>query len=137
MFGERRKSQASATCSGGAPSREATAESARDCNGVKFERNGAVVEVTPKGPLVSGFGGATDLAVEAAVAGCGVIYLYEEWLRPFLDGGALAPVLQPWWLSFSGPFLYYPGRRYLPTPLRAFLDFLRTTTPRQRGRTPR
>lgn len=103
----------------------------------KFERNGAVVEVTPKGPLVSGFGGATDLAVEAAVAGCGVIYLYEEWLRPFLDGGALAPVLQPWWLSFSGPFLYYPGRRYLPTPLRAFLDFLRATTPRQRGRTPR
>jgi len=25
--------------------------------------------------------------------------------------------------SFSGPFLHHPGRRLLPAPLRAFVDF--------------
>ncbi|MBN9273582.1 MAG: LysR family transcriptional regulator, partial [Mesorhizobium sp.] len=29
----------------------------------------------------------------------------------------------PWWQLFSGPFLYYPGRRLMPAPLRAFVDF--------------
>jgi hypothetical protein len=34
-------------------------------------------------------GAATDLAVDAAIAGAGVIYLFEDWLRPHLDSGAL------------------------------------------------
>jgi hypothetical protein len=29
-------------------------------------------------------------------------------------------------LSRIGPFLYYPGRRPLPAPLRAFVDFIKT-----------
>jgi DNA-binding transcriptional LysR family regulator len=33
-------------------------------------------------------------------------------------------MLEPWWRPFSGPFLYYPGRRHLPAPLRAFVDFV-------------
>ena len=41
--------------------------------------------------------------------------------------GALEPVLEPWWQSFSGPFLYYPGRRLVPAPLRAFIDFIKTS----------
>ncbi len=91
----------------------------------EFERGGEVVRVDPGGPLVVGVGGAVDLAVEAAVAGVGVVHLFEGWLRPLLDGGALEPVLEPWWQGFSGPFLYYPGRRLLPAPLRAFVDFVR------------
>jgi DNA-binding transcriptional LysR family regulator len=91
----------------------------------EFERDGEIVKVTPAGPLIVRAGAATDLAVEAAIAGSGVIHLFEDWLRPHLDSGALEPVLQPWWQSFSGPFLYYPGRRYLPAPVRAFVDFIR------------
>ena len=53
----------------------------------------------------------TDLAVDAAVAGTGIIYLFEDWLRPYFARGELEPVLRPWWQRFSGPFLYYPGRR--------------------------
>jgi DNA-binding transcriptional LysR family regulator len=89
----------------------------------EFERDGEVVKVEPTGPLIVSAGAATDLAVDAAVAGSGIIHLFEDWLRPYLDSGALAPVLEPWWQRFSGPFLYYPGRRYLPAPLRAFVDF--------------
>jgi DNA-binding transcriptional LysR family regulator len=92
----------------------------------EFERDGEVVKVDPAGPLIVSAGGATDLAIEAAVAGTGVIHLFEDWLRPALDSGALEPVLQPWWRPFTGPFLYYPSRRYLPAPLRAFVDFIGT-----------
>ncbi len=90
----------------------------------EFERDGEVVKVEPAGPLLVRVGAATDLAVDAAVAGTGVIQLFEDWLRPHLDSGALEPVLKSWWIRFSGPFLYYPGRRHLPAPLRAFVDFI-------------
>ena len=90
----------------------------------------------PTGPLIVRVGAATDLAVDAAVAGTGVIHLFEDWLRPYLDSGALEPVLEPWWQTFSGPFLYYPGRRHLPAPLRAFVDFI-SAMPSRRRRTLR
>jgi DNA-binding transcriptional LysR family regulator len=70
-------------------------------------------------------GGATDLLVDAALAGTGIVALFEDWLRPHFDSGALEPVLEAWWPSFSGPFLYYSGRRLVPAPLRAFIDFVR------------
>ncbi|MBN9086920.1 MAG: LysR family transcriptional regulator [Reyranella sp.] len=91
----------------------------------EFERDGEVVRVDPTGPLLVGIGGAADLAVEAAIAGTGVVHLFEDWLRPLLRSGALEPILDPWWQSFSGPFLYYPGRRLVPAPLRAFIDFVK------------
>ncbi|MEX3934043.1 LysR family transcriptional regulator [Paraburkholderia phymatum] len=91
-----------------------------------FERDGEVVRLDPSGPLVVRPGAAIDLAVSAAVAGVGVIHLFEGMLRPHLDSGALEPILEPWWQAFSGPFLYYPGRRHLPAPLRAFVDFLKS-----------
>ena len=91
----------------------------------EFERDGSVVRIDPTGPLTVRLGSAVDLAVSAAVDGLGVIHLFEEWLRPFLESGALEPVLEGWWQRFSGPFLYYSGRRHVPAPLRAFVDFLR------------
>jgi DNA-binding transcriptional LysR family regulator len=93
----------------------------------EFERDGEVVRIDPTGPLIVRAGGATDLAIDAAVAGAGIIYLFEDWLRPRLDDGALERVLEPWWQRFSGPFLYYPGRRLVPTPLRAFIDFIKAS----------
>jgi len=91
----------------------------------EFERKGKVVQVDPTGPLLVGIGGAIDLAVDAAIAGIGIIYLFEDWLRPHLDSGKLEPILEPWWPRFPGPFLYYPGRRLVPAPLRAFVDFIK------------
>jgi DNA-binding transcriptional LysR family regulator len=91
----------------------------------EFERDGVIVSVDPTGPLLVQIGAATDLVVDAAIAGTGIIYLFEDWLRPHLDRGVLEPVLETWWQQFSGPFLYYPGRRLVPAPLRAFIDFIK------------
>ena len=90
----------------------------------EFERDREIIRVEPSGPLMVRVGAATDLAVDAALAGVGIIHLFEDWLRPHFDDGTLEPVLEPWWQTFSGPFLYYPGRRHLPAPLRAFVDFI-------------
>jgi DNA-binding transcriptional LysR family regulator len=91
----------------------------------EFERGDELVRIDPTGPLVVRLGAAIDLAVGAAVDGLGVIHLFEGMLAPHLESGALEPVLKPWWQSFTGPFLYYPGRRLVPPPLRAFVDFIK------------
>lgn len=91
----------------------------------QFERDGEAVTIKPDGQLLVQVGGALDLALDAAMQGLGVIYLFEDWLTPYFERGLLQPVLQPWWPKFSGPFLYYPGHRLVPAPLRAFVDFIR------------
>jgi DNA-binding transcriptional LysR family regulator len=91
----------------------------------EFERDGEVVRLEPTGPLLVSMGTATDLAVDAAIAGTGIICLFDHWLLPYFESGALEPILQPWWQRFPGPFLYYPGRRLVPAPLRAFIDFIK------------
>jgi DNA-binding transcriptional LysR family regulator len=98
----------------------------------EFERNDELVRLDPSGPLLVQIGTATDLAVDAALGGTGIVYLFEDWLRPYLERGVLEPVLEDWWPRFSGPFLYYPGRRLMPAPLRAFVNFIKTPTVKTR-----
>jgi DNA-binding transcriptional LysR family regulator len=92
----------------------------------EFEREGEVVRIEPRGQLTVQVGAAIDLTVDMAIAGVGVIHLFEDWLRPYLESGALEAVLPEWWQTFSGPFLYYPDRRLVPSPLRAFLDYVKS-----------
>jgi DNA-binding transcriptional LysR family regulator len=99
----------------------------------EFERNGEVVRITPNGPLVAS---TTDLERGAAIAGVGIIYTFEEFLRPSIESGALVPVLAKWWQSFRGPYLYYASRTHMPGPLRAFVDFIRAAG-HEEGKKPR
>ena len=85
-----------------------------------------MLSVESPGPLQGREGAAFDLAVQAAVGGLGIVHLFEDWLQPQIDSGELVPILQDWCQAFSGPFLYYPGRKHLPSPLRAFVDFVRS-----------
>lgn len=89
----------------------------------EFERNGELVKVNPTGPLIAS---TMDLERGAALAGLGIISTFEEFLQDGLESGAFRPVLPEWWQSFSGPFLYYPSRRLMPAPLRAFVDFVKS-----------
>jgi DNA-binding transcriptional LysR family regulator len=95
----------------------------------EFEKGGEIIRVDPPGQLIVRPGAAGDLLVKCAIAGLGIINSFDDVLAPHFESGELEPVLESWWESFPGPFLYYPGRRHLPTPLRAFVDFIKT----QRG----
>lgn len=88
----------------------------------EFERAGEIVRVTPSGRLIAT---TNELEIAAAIAGLGVLSSFEEFLAPAMDSGALEPVLEEWWQEFSGPFLYYPSRKLMPAPLRAFIDFIK------------
>ena len=92
----------------------------------EFERDGEVIRVEPTAWLVVGVGGATDLGMDVAAAGVGVVHIFEDWLRPHIASGALEPVLEEWWQPFSGPFLYHSSARLVPPALRAFIDYVRT-----------
>lgn len=95
----------------------------------EFEREGEIVMIDPPGPLIVNLGAGVEVTVQAALAETGIVFLFEDWLRPHLDSGALEPVLPDWWQEFSGPFLYYPGRRHVPAPLRAFVNFIKAARP--------
>ncbi|HEY1719979.1 MAG TPA: LysR family transcriptional regulator [Magnetospirillaceae bacterium] len=92
----------------------------------EFERDGEVVRVDPTGPLVMQPGAVVEMLVSAAIAGLGIVCIFEDRLRSAFDDGSLVPILKPWWPKFSGPYLYFPSRRLMPAPLRAFVDFIKT-----------
>jgi DNA-binding transcriptional LysR family regulator len=88
----------------------------------EFERGHEKLEVQVEGPLL-----VTEPAVAASAAadGLGIAYLFESYTRPLLKSGSLVRLLEEWTPPFPGFYLYYPGRRQLPPPLRAFIDFVR------------
>jgi DNA-binding transcriptional LysR family regulator len=88
----------------------------------EFERPGRIVRITPLGPLIATM---WEPQLAAAKAGIGLSHTFEETIAPALASGALVPVLRDWWQEFSRPYLYYPSRRLMPGPLRAFVDFVR------------
>jgi DNA-binding transcriptional LysR family regulator len=88
----------------------------------EFQRGAEIVKISPRGRVVAN---SVDLELAAAVQGLGLIHSFEGFLEPALTVGALVPVLEEWVQSFPGPFLYYPSRRGMPAPLRAFVDHLR------------
>lgn len=91
----------------------------------ELEKNGEIVRVDPPGQLIVRPGAAGELLLNCAVSGLGILSSFDDLLASYFASGALEPVLEDWWESFSGPFLYYPGRRHLPAPLRAFVDFIK------------
>ncbi len=99
----------------------------------EFERDGQVVKVDPRGPFV---GTSIELELAAATAGLGLIATFEGFLAPSVARGELEWVLGDWAQSFSGPFLYYPSRRHMPAPLRAFVDFIKSRPVSDAGSAP-
>ena len=91
----------------------------------QYRRGEEAYRLEPPGPLLVKPSLALDLAISVALGGAGVVHLFEDMLQPYFDSGELEPLLEAWWVPFAGPFLYYPGHRHVPAPLRAFIDFIR------------
>lgn len=86
----------------------------------EFQRGG---KVNPTGPLILRIGGATDLAVDAALAGVRIVQLFRGVATPYFASSVPEPVLERRWQSFSG--LFSTSRPPpLPPPPRVFIDFV-------------
>jgi DNA-binding transcriptional LysR family regulator len=88
----------------------------------EMQRNEEVLTVDPPGRLIVGVD-AVESAIGFARSGRGIIATFRNWLDPDLETGALQPVLPDWWQSFEGPRLYFSSR-FMPAPLRAFVDMI-------------
>jgi DNA-binding transcriptional LysR family regulator len=88
----------------------------------QFAKNGRQVEVAVEGRLTVN---DPELAVRAALDGVGVLYTALGYAAPEIKAGRLVPLLEDWRAPAAAIFLYYPGRRQVPVPLQAFIEFLR------------
>lgn len=97
----------------------------------ELEKAGEVIKVSPAAILETN---SLELQRAAVVAGQGIALSFEGFYRDLLVSGAVLEILPDWSMPFTGPFLYYSGRKLLPAPLRAFIDFVRTWPPSRPGR---
>ena len=88
----------------------------------QFEKKGRQVEVAVEGRFTVN---DPELAVKAALDGVGVLYTALGYAAPEINAGRLVPLLEDWRTPAAAIFLYYPGRRQVPVPLQAFIEFLR------------
>jgi len=87
-----------------------------------FEEKGRPFAVRVEGPLVFN---NSDLIREAALAGQGLAYVYENEVVADLEAGRLTRILQKWCPVFPGYYLYHPSRRQTPPALAALIGALR------------
>jgi DNA-binding transcriptional LysR family regulator len=87
-----------------------------------FEQKGRPLEVRVEGPLVFN---NTDLIREAALAGQGLAFIYEDLVAADIDAGRLTRILEKWCPTFPGYYLYHPSRRQTPPALAALIGALR------------
>ncbi|WP_323160289.1 LysR family transcriptional regulator [Pseudomonas fluorescens] len=88
----------------------------------EFERGGIEQEIDVNGPLTLG---DVSLMVGPALQGLGLAYVFEDMVSEHLAAGRLVQVLADWCPYYPGLHLYYPSRRHVPAPLKAFIDFAR------------
>ena len=89
----------------------------------EFERAGEELEIAVDGPFTTN---EHELMLSAALDGIGLAFVFEEMIADYIAAGRLERVLGDWCPYWPGLYLYYPSRRQMPTPLRAFIDFARS-----------
>lgn len=91
-----------------------------------FEKRGKALQVKVDGQMVLD---DTMLMLQAALDGMGLCYVPEDLVRPYVEAGLLATVLEDWWPRCAGYHLYYPSRRQMSPALALVVDALRWRGP--------
>jgi DNA-binding transcriptional LysR family regulator len=87
----------------------------------EFEVEGKNIEIDVNGPLlVSDPQMLTRILLDSVGIAC--VFAYQ--VRALIKDGSLVQLLKDYTPAFPGFYLYYPSRRQMPTPLRAFIDFI-------------
>jgi DNA-binding transcriptional LysR family regulator len=87
-----------------------------------FGEEGRPLQVRVEGPLVFN---NSDLIREAALAGQGLAFVYEDEAAADIAAGRLTRILVKWCPTFPGYYLYHPSRRQTPPALAALIAALR------------
>ncbi|MBN6152202.1 LysR family transcriptional regulator [Xanthomonas sp. AmX2] len=66
-----------------------------------------------------------QLVVNAALAGMGLAYVFEDQVADYIREGRLQRALEDWCAPFPGYHLYYPTRRQVRPALRRLIDVLK------------
>lgn len=88
----------------------------------EFAHQGRDFEIEVPGPLVTNDG---DILLSAVRAGVGIACAFEVQVQQDIEQGRLVALLEPWWPTFAGFYLYYSSRMHVPRKLRVFMDFMR------------
>lgn len=92
----------------------------------EFERNGELLEIDVKGPLVVT---EPEMLTRVTLDGVGIAYLFRHQVAALIESGQLVHILQQWTPTFPGFYLYYPSQRQMAPALRAFIDFVTQRQP--------
>lgn len=88
----------------------------------ELEKDGKPLVVDVGGPLILADQG---MMRRAALDGIGLAFLFDRRVEEDIAEGRLIRVLEDWCPPFDGFYIYYPSRRQMRPPLRAFIDFFR------------
>ncbi|MEN9532052.1 MAG: hypothetical protein RIQ83_1276 [Pseudomonadota bacterium] len=66
----------------------------------------------------------TEVIIDAAKQGLGIGKMIEPLASPHLMAGTLVPLLEPWWVTYPGLYLYYQRQSAQTGRVRALIDYL-------------
>ncbi|NCH58615.1 LysR family transcriptional regulator [Cronobacter dublinensis] len=92
----------------------------------ELERDGETLQITvPTSVTVN----QAETGLVAVLGGAGLMYFPEPLVAPYVKDGRLTLVLTDWSVREDGFYIYYSGRRQLPTGLRLLIEFIQEVRP--------
>ncbi|MFW0823771.1 LysR family transcriptional regulator [Cronobacter dublinensis] len=92
----------------------------------ELERDGETLQITvPTSVTVN----QAETGLVAVLGGAGLMYFPEPLVAPYVNDGRLTLVLTDWSVREDGFYIYYLGRRQLPTGLRLLIEFIQEVRP--------
>ncbi|WP_336281660.1 LysR family transcriptional regulator [Cronobacter dublinensis] len=92
----------------------------------ELERDGETLQITvPTSVTVN----QAETGLVAVLGGAGLMYFPEPLVAPYINDGRLTLVLTDWSVREDGFYIYYSGRRQLPTGLRLLIEFIQEVRP--------